>query len=688
MIEQEPGAGIRDVILAAYLLTGTAYLGWRLTAFNPAHPLWATIFYVAEVTGFLVGVLRMGVMRRARMAPTEPPSPPVPWPDIDILVTTYGEPLPIVRRTLWAARQVRGAASVRLLDDAADPAMAALAAELGCLYLPRHTNAGAKAGNLNHGLARSTAPFVAILDADHAPEARFLERLMGYFADPQVAFVQTPQDYFNIDSYQHGHAAAARHMWHEQSLFHWVEQPGRDSFNAATCCGCSMVMRRAALDDIGGFPVDTVTEDMHAAVRLHKKGWRSVYHAEPLAYGIAPASPREFVRQRLRWGEGNMQVCRIEAIPFARNLSIAQNLSYLMLGTTYLEAWLRLAFYCAPLVYLYALVSPIAAGLGAFMGLFLPYFLVTLLAVSELGRGYAPFFQLERFAMARFTAGLGATWGFFRRRIRFRVTSKGLGARGIAGDLAPQIALIILGLGGLATFAAHIASGRADPGDGVGWALAAVGLYFVLIALWVIANGIRAARLPQDAWLAPDPFPVRIAGREEIVHARGLSADTIGLPPQGESAAIEIEIFFAPRSFRVAAHALGNGRWRLDWPDMAARDAFDHALLIAPWRHVLAGRSERAPTMLEALGLLRPPWRGRHAPCWEWGIWEGADASGLCGLRDGRAMLFGAVPAGPLRFRSPTGEAALPDACRALRASTWGEPDAILLDPFATRKGT
>lgn len=81
-----------------------------------------------------------------------------------------------------------------------------------------------------------------------------LERTLGYFVDPSVAFVQTPQDFYNVDSFQHRGSADAKEAWHEQTLYYRVIQPGKDRLNATCFCGSCAVISRQALDDIGGFP--------------------------------------------------------------------------------------------------------------------------------------------------------------------------------------------------------------------------------------------------------------------------------------------------------------------------------------------------------------------------------------------------------------------------------------------------
>jgi cellulose synthase/poly-beta-1,6-N-acetylglucosamine synthase-like glycosyltransferase len=122
-------------------------------------------------------------------------------------------------------------------------------------------------------LTQSRAQFIAIFDADHAPKTSFLTQTLGFFSDPQVAFVQTPQDFYNLDSFQHRWSRRKGQVWTEQSLFFRVIQRGKDYWNAAFFCGSCAVIRRSSLDAIGGFATGTVTEDLHTSIRLHKQGF-------------------------------------------------------------------------------------------------------------------------------------------------------------------------------------------------------------------------------------------------------------------------------------------------------------------------------------------------------------------------------------------------------------------------------
>ncbi|MCW5770726.1 MAG: glycosyltransferase, partial [Rhodospirillaceae bacterium] len=440
----------------AYLIAAAIYLAWRVTVFNTAAPIFAALFLAAEFYGVAVSFMVIFVCwRRVERRPRRAP----PGLSVDVLVTTYDEPVSILRRTLLGAVRIRYPHQTWLLDDGNRPEMRALAAELGCRYLARAENRHAKAGNLNHALHYSTAEFVALLDADNVPRADFLDALLGYFDDPGIAFVQTPQDFYNTNSFQHA-PGDGKLIWNEQSFFHHVEQPGCDAWDTPVLCGSSAVVRRAALDAVGGFAVETVTEDIHTAIRLKKRGWRAVYHPVPLACGIAPADLGAYLRQRLRWGVGNLQVCREERLPFARGLSWPQRLTYFNLTIHFLDGWQKLVFYLAPIVTLFSGVPPFSTTVGAFAAFFLPYIALSLAFFAVLGRGYGRPFAIEVYNMARWGTYALSTLGFFRRKVRFRVSSKVLVGRLPVLLLLPQIAILVLGATGIALTAIGFAAGR------------------------------------------------------------------------------------------------------------------------------------------------------------------------------------------------------------------------------------
>ncbi len=213
MKTEQPNRAIK-LLVAVYILVGLVYMGWRMGTVNLAAPLFSIPLYAAEIYGYVSGLLF--ILMTYRLTVRESPQPE-PGLTVDVYVPTYNESLELIRRTLLAVMRMDYPHVTWLLDDGRRESMRALAEELGCRYLARDNNAHAKAGNLNNALKHSTGDFIAIFDADHAPRKDFLMKTLGYFRDERVAFVQTPQDFFNIDSFNH--RQGKKRVWDEQALF-------------------------------------------------------------------------------------------------------------------------------------------------------------------------------------------------------------------------------------------------------------------------------------------------------------------------------------------------------------------------------------------------------------------------------------------------------------------------------------
>lgn len=415
----------RRMVLYAFFAVGVIYLYWRTGTFHPEHPVFSRLLYAAEVFGFITALLNAFMTWRLTVRVSPPPAAGL---SVDVFIPTYNEDLAIVRRTVLAAKAMDYPHETWILDDGNRPEMRALAAELGVRYLVRADNTHAKAGNLNHALQHSQADFIATFDADHAPRKDFLLKTLGFFQDERVAFVQTPQDFYNLDSFQNRTDERARRAWSEQSLFFRIIQRGKDYWNSAFYCGSCAVIRRRALDEIGGFATGTVTEDIHTSLRLHKRGWRSVYLPESLAYGIAPAKIEPFLKQRIRWGIGAMNVWRSEGILTARGLTLPQRLSYLATALAYFDGWQKTLFYIAPVLVLTTGMMPLSVEGGEFLMYFVPYYLLNFLAFEEIARGYGRSILIEQYNLSRFAAFAWSTLGLLFRKRRFVVTDKRLSA--------------------------------------------------------------------------------------------------------------------------------------------------------------------------------------------------------------------------------------------------------------------
>src|SRR5512139_57497 len=242
---------MRRVIAVVAMIVTTYYLYWRYTeTFNSKALVFSWSLFVAECFGFLSTILFYFTVWKPRQRNA---LPPLAGRTVDVFIPTKDEPLAVLRTTLLACNDLKYPHSTLVLDDGNRPEVKALCEELNCVYLTRKTNEHAKAGNLNFGLQNSKAEFIAVLDADHLPLTRVIDRLIGEVADEKVGFAQFPQDFYRIDSIQQRTDRKQKKMWAEQHLFFSLIQPGRDAWNAAYFVGSCALIRRKALDEIGGF---------------------------------------------------------------------------------------------------------------------------------------------------------------------------------------------------------------------------------------------------------------------------------------------------------------------------------------------------------------------------------------------------------------------------------------------------
>ncbi|WP_330332694.1 cellulose synthase catalytic subunit [Streptomyces sp. NBC_00536] len=284
-----------------------------------------TVMLVSIALIMLFMLVNVVSIAHATMVARDPvPVPAEPGTRVAFL-TTYvpgKEPLAMVRATLRGAVRVRhdGPLDVWLLDEGDDPAARELCAELGVRHFTRkgipewNTREGAhrartKHGNYNSWLAGhgEDYAFFASVDTDHVPTPDFLERMLGYFRDPDTAFVVGPQVYGNYT------ASVTKAAESQQYLFHALIQRAGNRYGAPMFVGTNNAVRISALRQVGGL-YDSITEDMATGFELHRRRnpatgrfWRSVYTPDVLAVGEGPASWTDFFTQQLRWSRGTYE---------------------------------------------------------------------------------------------------------------------------------------------------------------------------------------------------------------------------------------------------------------------------------------------------------------------------------------------------------------------------------------------
>jgi cellulose synthase (UDP-forming) len=487
---------IRAVSVAALLVTA-AYLGWRATSTLNLDAWYLAIpMLLLEVhAGIGLGLFAFSlwdVDRRPARRPLRR------LPTIAVAIPTFNEGPEILVPTIAAAVAMEPVHETWILDDGDRPEVAELAATLGARYLARQTHEHAKAGNLNHALEHIDADILAVLDADHVAAPEFLRATLGYFADPKVALVQTPQDFYNVTSFEHASGETYGEPFHEQTLFYRLLQPGKNRWNAAFWCGTNALVRLAALREVGGAATDTITEDIHTTIRLHRRGWKTVYHNEVLARGLAADDAGQYQLQRNRWGTGAMQVLRAESPLTASGLTLGQRLAYAATLLGWFDSWRTLGFLLLPPAVLLTGQIPILADGMTFAAVFGLSYSLQVVALWLLGRGaYRPILSIV-FDLVRMTPNFLATLTLFVPRVpRFRVTPKGRMAAQRNRSRPPFLlrgSLVASLVAGLA-YVLHLA-GVIDIGYASEWAAAGAFGWLCVNALitWLAMRRVRSLR--------------------------------------------------------------------------------------------------------------------------------------------------------------------------------------------------
>lgn len=308
-------------------------------------------------------------------------------PTVDILIPTYNEPDFIVKRTIMGCQALNyERKQIYVLDDTRRQSIKQLAQELGCHYVTRPDNSHAKAGNLNNALKQTHGELVVVFDADFIPTTNFLERTVGFFYNPRIGLLQTPQSYYNSDPIARN-LGLEHVLTPEEEVFYRYLQPIRDGAGSVVCAGTSFIARRSALQEIDYFVTDSVSEDYFTGIRLSAKGYELAYLSEKLSAGLAAESIGAHVDQRLRWGRGTLQAFFIKSNPLTiPGLNLWQRLAHLEGLAHWLTCFPRVFFLFVPIISIFAQLNPIEASLPETLYVTLPYYVLLLSVFSWLNR--------------------------------------------------------------------------------------------------------------------------------------------------------------------------------------------------------------------------------------------------------------------------------------------------------------
>ncbi|MES2887714.1 MAG: UDP-forming cellulose synthase catalytic subunit [Pseudomonadota bacterium] len=371
-------ARLAIIIICVFL--SLRYMHWRVTdslplQFGLVSMVCGLLLFLAEAYGFVNMLLGFFInsepfVRRTIALPTDEDA----LPHVDVYVPTYNEDASIIRPTVIAATQMRypkHKLHVYLLDDGGttqkcndkDPVKAAgareraaelkaIAERFGATYLTRERNEHAKAGNINSALSHTSGDLLLILDCDHIPTADFLERTVGFFlADPKLFVLQTPHNFVSPDPLERN-LATFESSPAENELFYDVMQPGLDFWGTSFFCGSAAVLRRSVVTQLGGVSGQTITEDAETTLDALALGYKSAYYNRPMVSGLQPETYTGFIVQRVRWGQGMLQIFLLKNPWKQPGLTLIQRVLYTNFAFYWGFAVARIIMMLAPPAYL------------------------------------------------------------------------------------------------------------------------------------------------------------------------------------------------------------------------------------------------------------------------------------------------------------------------------------------------
>ena len=429
----------RALAASAVVYFNTKYLWWRCFETLPPPGLtpdyiWAAIVLAAELIATLQVTLHTILFIRLADRTHEADEREAELrefdrlPQVDVFIPTVNESLKVLSPVIDAALEIDWPElEIWVLDDGKRPWLEEYCEHLGVNYLKRPTSKGFKAGNMNNALSKTEGEFILSVDADFICHPQILYRTVGFMQDPAIALVQTPGNLTNPDPVQFN--LIGEHVWpEEQRVFTDIVQPARDVWDNAFCYGGTFLARRSALEDIGGIPEESITEDLYSSYLLRAKGYTVRYLNESLSEGLAAESLASFIKQRTRWALGTMQCLYLRGGPLrSRGLSLLDRLFFLDPIVFYLSFFWPFCILIAPSVYWWTGIPPFNAAVGHLVTMLLPRMAVSMLVmywltdrrvvpiVSELGRIVSIFYIIP--AILR---GIFDPFGH-----RFEVTLKG-----------------------------------------------------------------------------------------------------------------------------------------------------------------------------------------------------------------------------------------------------------------------
>ena len=338
---------------------------------------------------------------------------------VDMLTTAMpGEPYEMIEQTLKAMVAVQYPHTNYLCDEGNDPLLKKLCDQLGVVHVTRRVKINAKAGNINNALRTATGDICVVLDPDHVPLPQFLHEVLPYFEDHTIGFVQVAQVYKNESE-----TWIARGAAQQTYTFYGPLMMGMNTYGTVQAIGANCTFRRQALESIGGHAAG-LSEDMHTAMQLHARGWKSVYVPKIVTRGLVPADINAYYKQQLKWSRGTFELLFTVFPKLFTKFSWRQKLHYFLLPLHFAAGIICLIDMLIPVLVLVTGEVPLFFKSSDLYWVGLPLLCVTILA-----RQFAQRWLLEKKEYGFHLAGgvlLFGTWwiytvGFIYTLLRVKV---------------------------------------------------------------------------------------------------------------------------------------------------------------------------------------------------------------------------------------------------------------------------
>ncbi|MBA2772694.1 MAG: glycosyltransferase [Nocardioidaceae bacterium] len=494
-----------------------AYLTWRLMFTLPAGGWNLSAAYL--LIGFEALPVIGLVLKTVTVWNIDSPAP-LPVTEsrnglrVAVLIPTYNEPAAVIAPTIAAACALAPAHETWVLDDGDRVWVSQMCEAMGARYVSRPEHDHAKAGNLNHALAvmadedevgTGGIDVIAVLDCDHVPLPAFLTTTLGWFDDPELALVQGPQAFYNAGAFDDDGITG------EQGLFFNVLMPARQYAGAGPFwCGSTSLLRVQALAEVGGVATETITEDMHTTLKLIRRGWKTAYHHQTLAVGLAPATPDQYLLQRRRWGMGAMQILTHERLWGAKRWMSWRNFHEYLNGTLWwLEGIATLFAFVVPIVVMLTGARTSTAGPLTFTAVFASMFALRLWGAKRLLRKQIHWPTAFALRILRVPVGTACLWWLVTRKtLEFEVTPKGGSDQRNRGRI-PNILWGLTAVVGVVIVYAVVGVEGAVPWRTDASSTAASGAWLLLAAL-VLFLGARRIRAAAYATSRRNAYRVRL----------------------------------------------------------------------------------------------------------------------------------------------------------------------------------